>query len=369
MADADPPHAQGLDGPARGRRPAGRGHVALAPGADDRGARERGPPARARGVDAELPPGGALRRDRAPRARARRARTRGRAAHGREPARERRPAPARPRASGLPRLRGRRVLAGHDHQRGDARARRLASRRHGAQRRDVPRLRPRRDGVEPARRRARGHGQDLVGRAAPPRRGPVAGRPRDGSALGAPVPGLAGGLPPHRQARPLQLLRGLHPHRRLDVQPARQVAEGDAPDPVAPPDRVAQLSPLLARLAPGPQRLLAPGPGLHRPRREQEGGGDPRLPAARREHPAVRRRPLPADEELRQRHRRREAAGAELPHHGRGDRPLHARGRHLALGLERRGRRAGRRARVLWRHPDGRDALPRRRSSASGCRI
>ena len=35
-------------------------------------------------------------------------------------------------------------------------------------------------------------------------------------------------------------------------------------------------------------------PGLHRPRREQEGGGDPRLPAARREHAAVGRRPLPA---------------------------------------------------------------------------
>ena len=43
----------------------------------------------------------------------------------------------------------------------------------------------------------------------------------------------------------------------------------------------------LARLAAGPQRLQPPGPGLHRPRREQEGGGDPRLPAARREHAAA----------------------------------------------------------------------------------
>ena len=49
--------------------------------------------------------------------------------------------------------------------------------------------------------------------------------------------------------------------------------------------------------------------------------------------------------ELRQRHRRRQAAGAELPLDGRGDRPLHARRRHLGVGLERRGRRAGRRAR------------------------
>ena len=35
-------------------------------------------------------------------------------------------------------------------------------------------------------------------------------------------------------------------------------------------------------------------PGLHRPRREQEGGDHPRLPAARREHAAVGGRPLPA---------------------------------------------------------------------------
>ena len=85
------------------------------------------------------------------------------------------------------------------------------------------------------------------------------GRPRDGGALRAPVPGLARGLPAHRPARPLQLLRGVHPHRRLDVQPAREVAEGDARHPVAAPDRVAQLPAQLARLAPGPQRLLAPG--------------------------------------------------------------------------------------------------------------
>ena len=82
-------------------------------------------------------------------------------------------------------------------------------------------------------------------------------RPGDGGAQRAPVPGLARGLPAHRPARPVQLLRGVHPHRRLDVQPARQVAEGDARDPVAAADRVAELPAHLARLAPGPQRLLA----------------------------------------------------------------------------------------------------------------
>ena len=50
----------------------------------------------------------------------------------------------------------------------------------------------------------------------------------DRDALRAPVPGLARGLPAHRPPWSLQLLRGLHPHHRLDVQPAREVAEGDA---------------------------------------------------------------------------------------------------------------------------------------------
>ena len=38
--------------------------------------------------------------------------------------------------------------------------------------------------------------------------------------------GLAGRLPADRAARAVQQLRGIHPHRRLHVQPARQMAEG-----------------------------------------------------------------------------------------------------------------------------------------------
>ena len=78
--------------------------------------------------------------------------------------------------------------------------------------------------------------------------------------------------------------------------------------PVAAPGRVAQLPAHLPRLAAGPQRLLPPGPGLHRPRDEQEGRGDSRLPAARRQHVAVRGGPLPAEPEVRQRDRGRQAA-------------------------------------------------------------
>ncbi len=78
----------------------------------------------------------------------------------------------------------------------------------------------------------------------------------------ASMPGLARRLSAHRATRGVQLLRGLHPHHRFDVQPARQVAEGRESPALAPADRVAQLSSRVACLAPGPQRLLAPGSGF-----------------------------------------------------------------------------------------------------------
>ena len=60
-----------------------------------------------------------------------------------------------------------------------------------------------------------------------------------------------------RAARLLLVLRGLYPHHRFDVQPARQVVEGDAAYSLAAADRLAELPALLARLAPGPQRLFS----------------------------------------------------------------------------------------------------------------
>ena len=85
---------------------------------------------------------------------------------------------------------------------------------------------------------------------------------------------------------------------------------------------IASLNYLLVepRLAAGPQRLQPPGSRLHRPCRQQEGRGRARLPAARRQLPAVGDRPLPAQPQLRQRDRRRQAAGAAVADHGRGDR-------------------------------------------------
>ena len=171
----------------------------------------------------------------------------------------------------------------------------------------------------------------------------------------APVRGLARGLPADRAARRVQQLRGLHPHRRLDVQPARQVAEGDVGAALAPEDRVAELPAGLARLAAGSQRLHPPGPGLPRPRHQQEGRHRPRLPAARRQLPAVGLRSLPAQPALRQRRRRRQARPAAVADDGRGRRALHGGHRHLAVGQQRPGRRAGRRDGLLRRHADARD--------------
>ena len=56
-----------------------------------------------------------------------------------------------------------------------------------------------------------------------------------------------------------------------------------------------------------------------------------------------RDRPLPAQPQLRQRHRRRQAARAAMAGHGCGHQALHRRHRHLALGQQRPGLRARRR--------------------------
>ena len=66
VADDRAPDAEGLDGPEDDRRQAGRGHLALPPGPDERGPQERGEPRHPRDLDAQLPPRGAVRRARRP---------------------------------------------------------------------------------------------------------------------------------------------------------------------------------------------------------------------------------------------------------------------------------------------------------------
>ena len=153
------------------------------------------------------------------------------------------------------------------------------------------------------------------------------------------MPGMAGRVSVDRPARVLFLLRGVHPHHRLDVQSACQVAEGLQPHSLAAADRLAQLSAELPRLAAGSQRVQPPGPGIHRSRGEQESGGRTRLSSAGCEHPLVRDRSLPAQPQLRERHRRGQAAGPAMADDGPGDQTLHRRHRDLGMGEQRQGER------------------------------
>src|SRR5690606_12352805 len=240
LADDRAAHAERLDRARRDRRPSGRGNVALAPGAARGPRRERRAPARARGVDEELPAGGAVRRRRAAEGGAARARAEGHAPARLEPARERRAAAEGPAAAGLPPLRGRGSRARQDSRAGDARARPVSARRARAQREaaQLPAVRARRDRIESTDRRVRGGREALHGAVPAGRRASVAGRPGARGALRAPLPGLAGGLPPDRPPRFLLVLRGVRAYRRLDVQPAREVVEGAQGDPVAASDLV-----------------------------------------------------------------------------------------------------------------------------------
>ena len=172
-----------------------------------------------------------------------------------------------------------------------------------------------------------------------------------------------------RPPRLLLVLRGLHSHHRRDVQPARQVAESLQRDSVASAHRLAQLPALLARLAAGPQRLQPPGPGFHRPCRQQEGRRRPRVLAARRQLPALRHRPLPAQSELRQCRRRGKAARSAVADHGRGGQALHRRARDLGVGEQRSGRRARRGDGLLRRCADAGDARGRRSPPAARARL
>ena len=118
------------------------------------------------------------------------------------------------------------------------------------------------------------------------------------------------------------------------------------------PHLLAQPADHLHRLAPGPQRLHPPGPGLPRRGGQQEPGGHPHLSAAGRQHPALHRRITAcSSRERHQRHRLRQAEPPPVPGHGRGHQALHQGHRHLGVGEQRPGRGAGRGDGRLRRHP------------------
>ena len=116
----------------------------------------------------------------------------------------------------------------------------------------------------------------------------------------------------------------------------REMAEGDARDSLAPADRVAEHPARLARLAAGPERVHAPGPRLHRPRRQQEGRDRPGLPASRYQHALIGDGPLLEEPPLCQRDHREQAPVAAVARHGIGGEALHRRDRHVGMGGQRR---------------------------------
>ena len=269
------------------------------------------------------------------------------APHERQSPRQRGPAAARPATAGFPGVRRHRAAAGGSGRRGHARPGPVHPRRDRTQPRQLSSLQPGRNDLEPLERRIRGD-QSLLDRGDPPDRRPRRARwSGDGDVERAPVRRMARRLPAHGPPRVLLLLRGVHSHHRFHVQPARQVVEGLEGYSMASVDRLAQLSAHVPRLAAGPQRLQPSGPRLHRPCGEQEGRRHPGLSAARCEHAPLGHRPLSAQPQLRQRHRRRQAAVAAMARHGRGGQALHRRPRHLAMGQQRSGRRAGHRHGVL----------------------
>ena len=154
----------------------------------------------------------------------------------------------------------------------------------------------------------------------------------DGNAQRTPVPGMAGRIPVNRPARVFFLLRGVYPHHRLDVQSACEVAEGVPRNTLAAPNRLAQLSLVVPRLAAGSQRIQPPGPWVHRSRCKQESRGRSRLSSAGREHAPFCDRSLPAQPQLCQRRGRRQTAGPSVVDDGPGGQTLHGWHRNLGMG-------------------------------------
>ena len=116
---------------------------------------------------------------------------------------------------------------------------------------------PRRDQLEPARRGVRRRDPLLPGAGDRDRRSRVRRGPRDGGAERAQLRGLARGLRADRPPRPVRDLRGVRADRRVDDDPAREVARDDRAAAVARAGAVAQLPADVDVLAQRPQRLLA----------------------------------------------------------------------------------------------------------------
>ena len=188
-------------------------------------------------------------------------------ANERKPGRQWRPVAQTARHARLPPIRRRGRETRRDLGRERARPRQFPARGHAAEHAELPRVRARRDAVQPAAGALRSHQESMAGgllSGGCRRRQPRPERPRHGDAQRAHGGRVAGGLRSERPARPSQQLRVVHSRHRLDGQPARQVARKVQRTAVAGRGVVAQPADHRAGLAPGPQRLHAPGPWLPR---------------------------------------------------------------------------------------------------------
>ena len=313
-----------------------------------------------RRLDEELSAGGAVRRDRPLEARARGARAVGRAPDERQSARQRRRPFAGPPAAGLhATMRSRSAAPGA--------ASAEATRVMGTYLRDVMKLNleSRNFRLFSPDENNSNRWQDVLEVTEPRlgrrdrtlRRPSRAGRARHGDAERAPVPRLARGLSPDRPARLLFLLRSLHPHHRLHVQPARQVAEGVQRD-VEWRRPIASLNYLLSSLVwrQDHNGFSHQDPGFidHVINKKAEVvrvylPPDANCLLSVTDHCLQSRNYVNVD-------RRRETARAAMAEHGPGDQALHRRPRHLGMGEQRPRRRAGRSDGLLRRRADARDA-------------
>ena len=196
-------------------------------------------------------------------------------ADGRQPARQRRPAARGPRSCPTSATTRSPVAAAGRHDRPRRRASSASSCATSCARNphdELPPLRPRRDRLEPAGRGVRGH-RPGVGW---PRSLPVDehlapdGRVMEILSEHTCQGWLEGYLLTGRHGLFSCYEAFIHIIDSMFNQHAKWL-KITRRDPLAAPDRLAQLPADDARLAPGPQRLQPPGPGLHRPRREQEG--------------------------------------------------------------------------------------------------
>ena len=316
-------HPEGLDRAEGGRRPAGRGHVPRPPGAAG-GRADRPGAARAcsRSGCAATSPEELFDADGRLVAELAALAPRGRPAHGRQPARQRRQAAGRPRPARLPRLRASTV-----EQPADRAARVDPPARQDAARHLRPQRRSRRTSASSARTRPTRTGSATSSRS---RTAASSARRSTSTTTSRPDGRVMEVLSEHLCEGWLEgyLLTGRHGlfatyeafamvSASMTVQHTKWLQE--AIEPALARRRSPSLNILLTSTCwrNDHNGFSHQGPGLIDVMLSKTGHGGAHLPAARRQLPALGGRPLPAQPQLRQPDRDRQAAAAAVARHGR----------------------------------------------------